>query len=295
VRNHLPNPSGNPLLGIAAGLDGAVWFTGAASNSIWRVGMDGAHTEFVLPTANATPAGLVAGSDGALWFTEPSANQIGRITLDGAITEYPIPTPASFTVRLTPGPDGAVWFAEIGGDRIGRMSLDGDVTEYPVPDMTPVGIAVGSDGALWFTGFKSNEIGRVTVDGNIERFPVPTPKSVPYHIAAGSDGALWFTEQDVNKIGRIEPPALSSRPVTSQTPPRFVNLSVTRARSVTGSPNLTALKSCNSSRVWSPCISVKLPGRWRSLNRATDSKAGGTTRPPNGEWCIYHGWKSSTA
>ena len=217
VRNHLPNPSGNPLLGIAAGLDGAVWFTGAASNSIWRVGMDGTQTEFVLPTANATPAGLGAGSDGALWFTEPSANQIGRITLDGTITEYPIPTPASFTVRLTPGPDGAVWFAEIGGDRIGRMSLDGEVTEYPVPGMTPVGITAGRDGALWFTGFKSSEIGRITVDGTVERFPVPTPKSVPYHIAAGSDGALWFTEQDVNKIGRIEPPALSTRPVTSPT------------------------------------------------------------------------------
>jgi virginiamycin B lyase len=215
VRNHSPNASGNPLLGIAAGPDGAIWFTGAASNSIWRLSVDGVQTEFVLPTPNATPGGLVAGADGAMWFTEPTANQIGRITLVGAITEYPIPTPGSFAVRLASGPDGAVWFAEIRGNNIGRITPAGEIQEFPVPGMAPVGIAPGTDGAVWFTGFASNEIGRLSADGTVQRFAVPTPKSVPYHIVAGPDGALWFTEQEANKIGRLEPPVASTPPLSS--------------------------------------------------------------------------------
>ena len=60
---------------MAAGQDGALWFTGALSNSIWRLDSNGQTTEYVLPTPGATPAGIVAAADGALWFTEPSANQ----------------------------------------------------------------------------------------------------------------------------------------------------------------------------------------------------------------------------
>ena len=215
VRNHVPNAAPNPLLGVTAGPDGAVWFTGAISNSIWRLDMDGKTDEFVLPTRGATPGGIVVGSDGAVWFAELTANQIGRITTEGTITEYAIPTPNSLTVRVTRGSDGAVWFAEIRGNKIGRITADGEVREYAVPDMAPVGITPGPDGAVWFTGYSSNEIGRVTSDGVVERFRVPTPKGVPYHIASGPDGALWFTEMDGNKIGRLEMPIRSTPPVES--------------------------------------------------------------------------------
>ncbi len=93
VRNHAPNATPNPLLGVTAAADGGLWFTGAISNSIWRLGTDGQTAEFVLPTSGATPGGIVAASGSALWFTEVTANQIGRITSDGSITEYLIPTP----------------------------------------------------------------------------------------------------------------------------------------------------------------------------------------------------------
>ena len=208
VRGHLPSRASIAVTGLVVGPDGAEWFTSPLSNSIWRMQMDGQMAEYVLPTADASPAGIVVAPDDSLWFAEPTANQLGRITLDGAISEYPIPTQSSFTVRLTIGPDGAVWFAEIGGDKIGRIDNDGNVTEYPVTGMTPVLPTVGPEGAIWFCGFKSNEIGRISLDGKVDRFPVPTPKSVPYHIVTGSDGALWFTENDTNKIGRLEiPPA----------------------------------------------------------------------------------------
>ncbi len=215
VRNHAPNATPNPLLGVTAAADGDLWFNGAMSNSLWRLGTDGQTTEFILPTPGATPAGIVAGSYGALWFAEPTANQIGRITTDGSILEYGIPTPGSYAVRLTVGPDGAVWFAEIRGNKIGRITSGGEVREYGVPGMTPVGIAAGPDGAIWFTGYGSNEIGRMSLDGVVDRFALPTPASVPYHIVTGPDGALWFTEQAGNKIGRLEIPVANAPAVVS--------------------------------------------------------------------------------
>jgi virginiamycin B lyase len=64
---------------IAAGPDGALWFTEGKGNKIGRVSTSGAFTEYALPTARSGPAGITVGPDGALWFTEYRANKIGRI------------------------------------------------------------------------------------------------------------------------------------------------------------------------------------------------------------------------
>src|SRR5579864_2213072 len=83
--------TGSGVLGIAAGPEGALWFTEAVSNKIGRITIAGATTEFVVPTSNSSPHGIIAGSDGALWFAEYAGNKIGRITTGGAITEFPVP------------------------------------------------------------------------------------------------------------------------------------------------------------------------------------------------------------
>jgi len=204
VRTHNPTAWENPLLGVAGGLDGAVWFTEALANAIGRITPDGSISEFVLSTADSVPGGIVAGPDGALWFTEVAGNQIGRITTDGQVSEFPIPTANSFSVRLTVGPDNAIWFAEIRGNQIGRDGMDGVFSEYPAGVTGPVGITAGPDGAIWFTGYTSNEIGRLTLDGTLTTYPVPTAKCQPYHILPGPDGAMWFTELQGNKIGRLQ-------------------------------------------------------------------------------------------
>jgi len=85
-----PTANSQPL-GIAAGSDGALWFTEGLGNKIGRITTAGMITnEFVIPTANSIPAGIAAGSDGALWFTEEDGNKIGRITTSGTITEFGI-------------------------------------------------------------------------------------------------------------------------------------------------------------------------------------------------------------
>ncbi len=77
------------------------------------------HTEFDLPTPNATPIGIVEGPDGAFWFAEKTGNKIGRITTGGTITEFPLPTPNAGPDAMMAGPDGNIWFSQTEVSQIG--------------------------------------------------------------------------------------------------------------------------------------------------------------------------------
>ncbi len=213
---------------IAAGPDGALWFTEQNSNKIGRITAAGSVTEFAIPTAVSLVVGITAGPDGNLWFAESAApgdsvgglvtsapGAIGRITPTGTITEFPIPTANARVNFIAAGPDGALWFTEKSGNKIGRITTSGVITEFTIPTAisSPGGIAAGPDGNLWFTergnavnmqGVPSGpgRIGRITTAGTITEFPLPSTAQ-PLLIAAGPDGNLWFSEVDTGKIGRI--------------------------------------------------------------------------------------------
>src|SRR5687768_6248064 len=74
----IPSPRSGPY-SVAAGPDGALWFTEIHAGRIGRASAGGEITEFALPTPHAGPSIIVAGGDGALWFTEFRAHRIGRI------------------------------------------------------------------------------------------------------------------------------------------------------------------------------------------------------------------------
>jgi virginiamycin B lyase len=233
----LPDDYGNAT-GIAAGSDGALWFTEYNGNKIGRITTAGAITVFPVPTAGSSPMSITAGPDGALWFTEATGNQIGRITIAGAITEYPVPTANSGLFGITAGRDGALWFTESAVTQLGRITTAGVITEYPLQPQTGVGaITAGPDGALWFMhgeqivrmttpgsftvypglgivsaiaagpdgalwlGLDSCRIGRITTAGVTTTYPLPGCTQIN-GIAAGADGAMWFTEA-VGNLGRV--------------------------------------------------------------------------------------------
>ena len=207
-----PTPLGSPAVtefpiptgasqprGVAAGPDGAIWFTEGRGNKIGRITTTGTITEFPLPHASSVPSAITTGSDGALWFTELGSNRIGRISTAGAITEYTSP---SLGVYMAAGRDGALWFTE-GGPTIGKITTAGVVSEYTLPTQTGLGyIALGPDGAMWFTEGYANKLGRVTPSGIVSEFALPTAQSLPDGVAAGPDGNVWFTEY-IGKIGRM--------------------------------------------------------------------------------------------
>ena len=188
---------------IAAGPDGAMWFTENVGNNIGRINMAGKITEYPIPTEASRPSGIVS-HDGDLWFVEWVGNKVGRCTTSGGFTEYEVPTLNSGPWAICAGPDGALWFTENAANKIGRFTTSGDFTEYEIPTANsgPFGIVAGPDGALWFTEANGNRVGRCTTSGKITEHKISTAGSLPAWITAGPDGALWFTEWNGNKIGR---------------------------------------------------------------------------------------------
>ncbi len=190
---------------IAAGADGAMWFTESDDGKIGRITLGGSIAEYTVPSSGSSPYGIAAGPDGALWFTDQGTNSIGRISLGGTVREYGLPNAGSAPDYITAGPDGALWFTEGNARRIGRITPAGAIKEYPVPSDDARGIAAGPDRALWFTEYWAGKIGRITTGGTVTEYAIPTSSTEPSGIAAGPDGALWFAEYNstANKIGRV--------------------------------------------------------------------------------------------
>src|SRR5260370_273072 len=175
-----PVPGASPG-SIAAGPDGALWFTEPSIhvNKIGRITAEGGATDLPIPTANSPPVIITAGDARAPRVDEKKNRttrcvieagvnaKIGRITTAGAITEFPIPTANSEAyLGITTGPDGALWFNEIFANQIGRITTDGVITEFKIPFASASaegGIAQGPDGALWFTEASASQIGRLAL------------------------------------------------------------------------------------------------------------------------------------
>ena len=125
-----PIPTGSSYpQGIAAGPDGALWFTEQIGNNIGRITTAGVVTEYPIPTAGSQPIGIVAGPDGALWFTQ-RADRIGRIAMNGAITEFTVPTAKASPYGIATAADGTIWFTEQASNKIGKLTPAPTVTVF---------------------------------------------------------------------------------------------------------------------------------------------------------------------
>jgi len=119
VTNYTGTGIDTPLW-IAAGPDGALWFTNYSNSSIGRITTAGVVTKYT-GTGIDDPDGIAAGSDGALWFTNSGGfDSIGRITTAGVVTNY-TGTDIDDPGGIAAGPDGALWFTNSGNDSIGRI------------------------------------------------------------------------------------------------------------------------------------------------------------------------------
>jgi len=210
--SEFPTASGSRPLAIAAGRDGALWFTEIGANKIGRMTTDGFLTgEWTVPTPGSQPDGIAIAADGSVWFAEVIGNKIGRLRPGGVIVEYPVPTPDSRPTEVTVGPEGRVWFTERGtvaapGSRVGAVDPStGAVTDYVVRSGSrPLGIVAGPDGTLWFTEQAGNRVGRISTAGVLlGEYELPQPNSQPWEPAVGPDGAIWFTQAAGNRIGRL--------------------------------------------------------------------------------------------
>jgi streptogramin lyase len=191
--------------GIAAGPDGALWFTEENGDRIGRITTAGSITEVQL-ASGTHPTKIAAGPDGRLWFTESGTNQVGAINPSTMAIDITVST-GSQPDGITAGPDGNLWITEFGGDAVRRITSGGSISP---PFSTGAGsdpgdITIGPDGRLWFTESNdtigSSSIGAITTGGGVSHYALPA-LSDPSGITS-TGGALWFTEFGANVIGRI--------------------------------------------------------------------------------------------
>jgi virginiamycin B lyase len=93
--------------GIAAGSDGALWFTNNGNNSIGRITTTGVVTSYTDSRLNSQLA-VPAGPDGALWVTNENVS-IVRVTTAGVVrisVSVVGPSVPQFQDRLRPVPSG---------------------------------------------------------------------------------------------------------------------------------------------------------------------------------------------
>jgi len=194
-----PVPSSmSALRDIAAGPDGALWFTGSATDksasAIGRITSSGSISTYSLPKGSL-PSGIVSGPDGALWFGEYGA--IGRISTSGQIKQFALSQSRAQVNDLTVGSDGALWFTLNGEATIGRITTSGQVTDYRLPYATANAIVDGPGGDLYFTYSYLQRVGRLTAKGIYS----------DYHLSAGLrprdltslGGYLWLSAVNQNR------------------------------------------------------------------------------------------------
>lgn len=183
---------------IAAGPDGALWFTEEAGNKIGRITTSGTITETPLTSGFDNPEAITGGSDGALYFIEfdssPFGRYVGRITTGGSITaDYSTPNINNDGAILS-GPDGGLWIGNL-GPNIADISTSGTITPIPLAGSQEIwGLTSGVDGNVWFTDLGNNDIGRINASGSlVATYPLLDGDSAPLRITNGPGNTLWFT------------------------------------------------------------------------------------------------------
>jgi streptogramin lyase len=124
--------AGAALTRIAAGPDGALWFTENNKSKIGRITTSGTVTEY--STTVGSPKDIVAGLDGNMWYTD---NSFGGHTIGKVGTG-------------------------LNGTTLGTVTRVVGSAALGMSGNTPSGIAVGPDSNLWFTERSSNNVVRFT-------------------------------------------------------------------------------------------------------------------------------------
>jgi virginiamycin B lyase len=190
---------------IAAGADGAMWFTEQAGNAVGRIDARGIIEQFPLPTAGAQPEGIAAGPGGALYIAEtfgPSAyaSHLARMTTRGVFREWNDDN--YMPLGVAAGSNGQMWFTQgcagvalVSGGTVRQFNMQGISGETTA-------IVQGPDGAMWFAADGTATIGRVTSTGALTLYPGIGRRAndLPHGVAVGPDGNLWWTALQSNLI-----------------------------------------------------------------------------------------------
>ena len=104
---------------IAAGKDGAIWYTEYQGDGIGRITTTGSVMRFKIDPSGFAER-IAAGPDEAMWFTDTLGNRLGRVQSDNKVAYVKLPHDKSGPTGIVTGPDGDIWFNGHAANRIGR-------------------------------------------------------------------------------------------------------------------------------------------------------------------------------
>jgi virginiamycin B lyase len=187
---------------LAAGADGAVWFT-LDSTDVLGVIRGGKVERVKRGVASVEPIGIGVDLAGSVWATDPTGVAVVHLDPRGQLHSIPLGTPIARLGRLATAPDGSVWFAE--GTSYSFTQLSNGVLKRNTFDSArggPYGVAIAPDGTVWGTLQSGNKLVRIAPDGSMKEFDIPTRSSAPTDVAVDRDSTVWFVQFRGNKIGR---------------------------------------------------------------------------------------------
>jgi streptogramin lyase len=217
-------PSINGPGAIAAGPDGALWFTNEfAPGSIGRITTAGVVKSYTSPTLD-NPDGITVGKDHDLWFTNFSNDSIGRITTAGKVTNYPSPSTGYIDdpEGITLGSDGDLWF----------VNRANDTDQWSVGRITETGV-------VWFTDEGTDTIDRITtlVTPEVTKFsPTEAEPGVPVTITGvnlSTATAVAFNGTKATIVSATASQVIASVPAGATTGPITVTTPAGTATSST--------------------------------------------------------------
>lgn len=118
----LPDPLSD-VDALAAGPDGAIWFTDFATSAVGRLDVTSRRvTEFPVGPAYCGLTDITAAPDGTSWFSAQDGI-VGRVTAGGAVTELTLPQPGANPDGIAAGPGHTIWVTETGANAIAEITL----------------------------------------------------------------------------------------------------------------------------------------------------------------------------
>lgn len=189
---------GTRPIGLASDASGNLWSANIGSQTISRLTLAGAVTNFALTRQN--PQLIVAGSDNAMWFTYERDAAIGRISPDGVVTDFSngVPGPG-FDIAL--GPDNALWITVPTQKQVIRMTTAGAVTAYDTGNAAAQFITPGPSGSnrMYMTLPQVNKIGVITMQGQFSTIDGPDGATAMSDIITVGNN-VWFGSATNNTL-----------------------------------------------------------------------------------------------
>ena len=190
-------------IGIAAGPDGALWFT----NSEQRLDRADHHRrdghQLHRAPASAARAGSRPGPTARCGSPTRATARSGGSPRPGRSPTTPAPASTS-RPGSRPGPTAPCGSPTPRNGSIGRITTAGTVTNYTGPGISdPDGIAAGPDGALWFTNPGNDSIGRITTAGTVTNYTGPGISGPDRDRGRTRRGPVVHQPRAADSIGRI--------------------------------------------------------------------------------------------